>query len=451
MSDLARILREIYGSAVVAKTLAFDRTVPYLPRQELETLRDRRVRTTIAYAAQHVPYYRALFANGKIAPADIRSVEDLAQLPLLDREMVRAQPDQFVADTSAGRSALDFYTSGTTGTPMQVFHDRHSLLCNIAYGERERAAVINICGTGFRPKELYIGGQGSTFRKVIAFYEENVLFPAKPRRVWMSVAQPIEDVIAACDNEQPDVLVGYGGWIALFFKMVEARGHKIHLPRMVMYMAEALPDGAREHIEGRFGVPVLSRYSAAEAFKIGYFCEQHTGFHLHEDLCYVRIAGKDGATLPDGQRGQIVISNLVNRASILLNYPIGDVGKIAHGECSCGRTTRLLSELEGRVEDILILPGERHVHPRAIWQILKDDGDLLQYQLTQHEPLRFEMALATVNEAAFDRVLKRAMPRLRELLGSEAQIEVSRRANIMRSSEEKFRAVSSRLSRRLTA
>jgi len=434
----------------VAAALTLDQALapPWLPRRRSEALRDHRVRLVVAYAVRHVPYYRALFERQGISPADINGAADLARLPLLDREVVRVHPERFVADTAAGRRALDFYTSGSTGTPLRVYHDQASLLRNIAYGERERAAIIEVCGTGFRPKELYVGGQVSTFRQVIAFYEDNVLLPTKPRRVWMSVARPIEEVIAACNRERPDVLVGYGGWIALFFRIIEARGLRVQLPKMVMYMAEAMPPGAREHIEGRFGVPVLSRYSAAEAFKIGYFCARRTGFHLHEDLCHLRIVGPDGATLPDGERGQIVVSNLVNRASVLLNYPIGDMGALTTCRCTCGRTTRLLSELEGRVEDILELPGGRHIHPRAIWQAVKDDQDLLQYQLVQREPLRFHFILTTADEAAFERVLGRAMPQLRALLGPDARVQPIWRSDVVRGGQAKFRAVSSLLPHR---
>lgn len=425
-------------------TLRGDRAVPYMDRPRLEAIRDRRIREIVRYAARYVPYYRELFPKQGIDPAHIQTAADLDRLPLLDREYVRANPTKFLAESSVARNALNFFTSGSTGTPLEVFHDHDSLLRNIAFGERERAAVIKICGTGFRPKELYIGGQTSTFKKVIAFYEDNVLFPVKPKRVWISVARPIEDVIATCDAERPDVMVGYGGWIALFFRVVAARNLKIHLPKMVMYMAETLPHGARELIEGQFGVPVLSRYSAAEAFKIGFYCEHRTGFHVHEDICHVRIAGPDSQTLPDGQQGRIVISNLVNHGSVLLNYPIGDVGSLMPSTCACGRTLRLLSELEGRVEDILELPGKRYVHPRAIWQVLKDDRELLQYQLVQHEPQRFELALVTVDEAAYARVVEKGLPHLKDLLGSDSVIEVHRRTEMVRSERGKFRAVSSR-------
>jgi phenylacetate-coenzyme A ligase PaaK-like adenylate-forming protein len=120
------------------------------------------------------------------------------------------------------------------------------------------------------------------------------------------------------------------------------------------------------------------------------------------------------------------------------------VGSITATSCPCGRTFRLLSELEGRVEDILELPGKRYVHPRAVWQVLKDDRELLQYQLIQHEPLRFELALVTVDEGAYDRVVEKAIPQLQALLGTESRIDVHRRADVVRTERGKFRAVSSR-------
>jgi phenylacetate-CoA ligase len=199
-----------------------------------------------------------------------------------------------------------------------------------------------------------------------------------------------------------------------------------------MYMAEALPHGARELIEGEFGVPVMSRYSAAEAFKIGFYCEERTGFHLHEDLAHVRI-----------RDGEIVLSNLVNRATVLLNYPIGDVGSVSDEPCPCGRTFRLLSELEGRVEDVLPLADGRFVHPRAVWQVFMNDPDVLQYQLVQHEPRRFSLELATVDDDGYRRALDRALPELEHLLRPAPAIEPRRRERLEHRAGGKFRPVAS--------
>ena len=438
---IAAQARRLYGSAVIAYYLPSQTRVPFLPRERLEARRDAAVRRMVRYAARAVPFYRDFFAKSGLDPRAIRSAGDLARLPVLDKELVRAHPELFLADARPARDALSFATSGSTGIPVRVAHDRRSLLANIPFGERERTPVNQACGGLFRPKELYVGYETSTFKKVTAFYAAAARLPIAPKRRFVSLLTPLEEVAAIANEERPDVLVGYGGWLDLFFRTVAARGITLRPPRLVMYMGEALPHGARAHIEDVFGIPVMSRYNAVESFKIGYFCEQRSGFHVHEDLCHVRILDGDDRDAAPGEPGRVVISNLVNRASVLLNYPIGDVAALAATGCSCGRSLRLLTELEGRVEDVLALDDGRFVHPRAVWQLFKDDRNVLQYQLTQHEPRRFTLRLTTLDEPAFARALARALPELSRLLAPDPQIETLRRTDLAR--DGKFRAVAS--------
>jgi phenylacetate-CoA ligase len=441
MSSLAA---RLHGSAVIAAYMRGQRRVPFMPREKLHALRDARIRRIVAYAARTVPYYRDLFARERVDARDVRGAADLDRLPTIEREVVRQNPHLFISEARPSRTALSFLTSGSTGIPLEVHHDRRSMLANIAFGERERAPVNRICGGSFRPKELYVGYETSTFKKVIAFYEQSTLQPMRPRRRFVPLHEPIDKIAEIANAEKPDVLVGYGGWIDLFFKTVVARDIEIHVPKAVMYMGEALPPGARSHIEEHFGIPVLSRYNAVESFKIGYFCDALTGFHVHEDICHVRVVGPDGTAVAGGEHGELVISNLINRASVLLNYPIGDVASLSDRPCPCGRTFRLMSELEGRVEDILLLPDGRFVHPREIWQVFKPDREVLQYQVIQHPADRYEIFLATVDEPAFARARDRALPGLSALLGERARIDVSWRPELDFRSGGKFRAVASR-------
>ena len=434
------LLGKLRGSATVAIALRGDAKLPFASREKVEAARDRRVTAIARHAAATVPYY-----GDRFDPSEIRTAADLEALPVLDKDLPRSSPELFLSD--AVRKPLSFLTSGSTGAAMRVYHDRDSVLRNIAWGERERSAVIEGTGGSFRPKEVYVGNETSVMRDVQAFYAEATLMPTRPRRRFVSVREPFEAVARILDEEKPDLLTGYGEWLHLFFKTAAARGTSFHRPAMVMYMAEAMPPGGRELIEEDFGIAVMSRYSAAEAFKIGYYCERRTGFHLHEDLCHVRVVDEHGKPVPDGEPGRLVITNLVNRGSVLLNYPIGDLGSVGPAECGCGRTFRMLSELEGRVEDVLTLPGGRAVHPRAVWQAFKDDDEVLQYQLVQHELDRFGLKLTTLDEAAFERARARAQPELETLLGADAQVDVAWAGNQVQRDDRKFRAVSSRLRR----
>jgi len=441
------LARRTYGNAVIVASARGQRRVPFQPRERLERRRDARIRGIVGHAAATVPHYREWFRSQRIDPREISGPAELRQLPILDREQVRAEPERFLSDGRAARGALSFSTSGTTGTPLTAHHDRRSLLANIGWGERERGPVIDLCGGSFRPSEVYVGYETSTFKKVSAFYAANSLLPVKPARRFVPLSEPVERIAEILDEERPDLLVGYGGWLDLFFSTLSARGARVHPPKLVMYMGEALPPGSRERIESEFGIPVMSRYNAVEAFKIGFYCERRTGFHVHEDLCHVRIVGADGEDVATGRSGSIVISNLVNRATVLLNYPIGDVASISKSPCPCGRTFQVLSELEGRLEDMIPLADGRVIHPREVWQVFKHDPQVLQYRLVQHEPDRFELELLTEDEAAFSRARDRAMPELLRLLGADAKVATHRRAEAELSAGGKYRAVASLLPR----
>ena len=87
------------------------------------------------------------------------------------------------------------------------------------------------------------------------------------------------------------------------------------------------------------------------------------------------------------------------------------------------------------------------MHPRSVWQALKDDADVLQYQLVQTEPRRFVLHLATLDDAAFVRARARALAELARLLAPDPVIDVERAAPRDQDGPVKFRAVASRLPR----
>ena len=443
------MMRRLTGTATVLAWWPGQARAPYLPADRTAAIRDRRIRRIVAHAARWVPHYRDLFAAARIDPRDIKGAGQLDQLPLLSRDEVRRDPARFRSTAPWTAGALPLLSGGTTGEPLEVHHDRRSLLSNIAFGERERAPVIALCGGGFRPTELHVGYETSNFRKILQYYADNTRLPARPRRRAVSMHAGVDAIAAALDAERPDVLTAYGGFLEHFFRAIETRGIQVHAPKVVTYVGERLPPERRAWIERTLGARVMSRYCAVEAFKIGYFCELGSGFHLHDDLCHVRIVASDGRTCTPGETGEIVISNLFNEATLLLNYPMGDLAALTGMACPCGRTHRLMSEVDGRLEDMLLLGDGRELHPRAVWAALRDEREILQYQLIQHAIGRFELKLLTLEAGGFDALAARARVSLGVLIG-EAAIEIVRDealGRVERSARGKFRAVESRLPR----
>jgi len=163
--------------------------------------------------------------------------------------------------------------------------------------------------------------------------------------------------------------------------------------------------------------------------------------HLHSDLCHVKIVDADGAHLTNGEKGEVVISNFVNGDTVLLNYRLGDIGTISDKQCSCGRTLPLLSELDGRIDEIIYLADGGFVHPIAVGGVLNRHPEVLQYQLIQQEPKQFELRIVTADKNAYERVITGITTGLQDLLGASAEIDHGYHEELPREAGGKFRIV----------
>lgn len=418
--------------------------MPYLSEEEFWALRDARLRQIVKYAADTVPYYQNLFRNEGIDPQSIKTVHDLRRIPLVGKPTVRKNPNLFISTSRQGKHSIAFSTSGSTGEPTTIHHDQDSLLANIAYGERERTVLAALFGKNVGIREAYIVRPRSTITKVWECYRKHTFASASRPRLLLDVLQPIDQIVNEINVFRPDILVGYGSYLEALFRTLKHKDTQMYCPQVLFYGAECMTEPGKMFIEQEFGASVLSIYNAVEAFKIGFLCEARHGFHLHDDLCHVRILNANGVDVPPGDKGQVVISNLVNKGTVLLNYCLGDVASLATCKCSCGRGLPLLSELEGRVEDIIFLSNGGFIHPRAIWAVLSQRNEVLKYQLIQHELERFELKLVTVDHPSYQVAVVDVLAGLRRLLGESAVIECEYATELVPEASGKFRPVMSR-------
>jgi phenylacetate-CoA ligase len=250
--------------------------------------------------------------------------------------------------------------------------------------------------------------------------------------------QPFGRIVEEVDSLRPDVLSGSGSFLEAFFRTAAERGALEHRPRVVLYAWDHMSEEGRRLIEKSFASRVLSRYSAMEALKIAFLCEAGQ-FHLHEDLCHVTVADLEGARVRESERGQLLITNLVNRGTVLLNYRLGDLGAVSSEQCSCGRTTKLLAQFEGRVSEVIHLPDGGLVDPMAFASTVRLPG-VVRYQLVEVRPGEFLFRLVTADEAAYERVAPELRTTLRRMLRG-LEVDVAHAAEIQPEPGKKFRPI----------
>ena len=213
------------------------------------------------------------------------------------------------------------------------------------------------------------------------------------------------------------------------------------LPRVVVYGADELSERGRRFIEESCGVPVFSAYQAIEAFKIAFECAQHRGMHLNIDLYPVRIIDQAGGELPMGAAGEVILSNLVNRATVLLNYRLGDIAHVLPEPCPCGSSLPLLSFLDGRSDDWLRLPSGRALHSQAIRTVFTPEEEIWQYQVVQEGPTFVRVSLVVADECERESTRRRIGAKLADVLGTGMRIEIGFAREVERTSGGKVRPV----------
>jgi phenylacetate-CoA ligase len=424
---------------------------PFKPLTAIKLDQARRVRDMVAYAYRHVPYYRDTMNRLGLRPSDFRNAEDLSKLPLLERDQLQRDPEYFVSTAKPLDRYLLIRSGGSTGVPCKVYHDARGLFQHAAQRERERSIISALVGRGLGHRTTVIGlpPPYSSGYEAHRFCRDRGLFPSgvSARRQSLSLLDPPEKNIRLINEFKPDIIGGYGSYHSILFPYLKAKGAPFHRPKVVTYTSDALSGPVRNMIEKELNIPVFSSYQTVEAFGIAFECEYHQGMHLNIDLYPVRIVDAEGVTLQPGDSGEVVVSNLVNRATVLLNYRLGDVAAVLPGRCACGRSLPLLSFLHGRSEDWIELASGRLVHPQSLHMIMEDEEKIWQYQVIQETSRNFVIRVIAAEDCDLGRTREQIATEFVRALGDDVTIDVSFVDSIDRTEGGKFRPILSLRSR----
>lgn len=420
------LLSRLWGSAYLAYHMRGQARVPYRPIGAVERAQTRRVRRMVDHAYRTVPYYRETMDRLGLRPGDLRVAADLARLPLIEPGQVQRDPEYFVSTAQPLDRYLKLRSGGSTGAPRAVYHDAAALLQNAAHGERNRSILASHLDRSLGYRVTVFAPPFSSYLEVQRFCEEHTMVPARARiqRQYLSVMEPPERTLPLLNEFRPALVIGYGSYLDLLAAHLDATNAPFHRPRVVSYGGDPLSPAARHLFEQKFAIPVFGAYQAIEAFRISFECERHTGMHLNLDLYPVRIVDDAGRSCRPGEAGDVVISNLVNRATVLLNYRLGDVACLLPDACPCGRSLPLISFPLGRSDDLIELPSGRVVHPQAIRTLFTDEEQIWQYQVVQRTETHFRVAVVADQEVDQRTMSARIVEKFAARFGDEITVEV---------------------------
>jgi phenylacetate-CoA ligase len=397
----------------------------WLSLDKMKELQAVKLRRLINHAYYHVGYYREIFDELGLQPSDIKSVEDLQKLPLLDKDSVRNNLYfDMMSDNHIKKNILKIATSGSTGEPFVCYADKHQL--EIRWAATLRSMEWTGYRFGDRQARLWHQTIGMTRLQVIrekidAFFNRRMFVPA-----FEMNKKNLREFITKLRKHKPVLIDGYAesfNFLAHYIKNVGLDG--VH-PKAIISSAQVLPDHSREIIENEFQCGVFDKYGSREFSGIAYECGAHDGHHIVAENYLVEIL-KDGRPAKPGEIGEIAITDLNNYSMPFIRYRIGDLAVAMDNSatCACGRGLPRIGKIEGRVQSIILTTDGTYIPSSFFLHLLKDyDHIIRQFQVIQEEEGRVTLKIVkglSFAESVFNDTVLNA---LREYLGDDMIIDV---------------------------
>ncbi|MFI6345746.1 phenylacetate--CoA ligase PaaK [Streptomyces sp. NPDC050560] len=318
----------------------------------LRAVQLERLRKTLARVYERVPFYREAFDRAGVRPEDCRSLDDLARFPFTAKSDLRdAYPYGMLAVPRSEVRRLHA-SSGTTGQPTVVAHTAGDLSVWAdlvarsirAAGGRAGMTVHVAYGYG-----LFTGGLGAHYGA------ERLGCAVVPASGGMTERQ-----VRLIRDLRPEVIMVTPSYLLTILDEFERQGADPRDTSLEVGVLGAEPwtDAMRAEIEERFAIRALDIYGLSEVMGPGVAqecAETRDGPHLWEDHFLPEVVDPvTGEVLPDGERGELVLTTLTREAMPLVRYRTRDLTRLLPGTA---RVFRRMERITGRSDDMVIVRG----------------------------------------------------------------------------------------------
>ncbi|HEY3366929.1 MAG TPA: hypothetical protein VGK74_17905 [Symbiobacteriaceae bacterium] len=328
-------------------------------------------------------------------PEDIGSLEDLQKLPILTKADIRSHREALVALNMPMKHMVPGRTGGSTGEPLQFYHDGAALSAVRAAKYR----ALGWWGIELGDPEVMIWGSPIDIKRADTIH--GIGTRLLNRRILPAFRLSEESMLTYARmlaNWRPKLIYGYASSLTLMgrFLMQNNSTFGDWHPALVVSTTEVLTPQNRELIQQAFRSPVADEYGSREAGILAFQCP-HGSMHIAaENLIIETVRG--GKPCAQGELGELVVTDLNNKAMPLIRYAIGDVGVLGTRACSCGRNLPVLESLGGRVNDIVVTPDGTLLTGSFFPHFFKDYAFVRQFQVRQPVLNRLEVLLTTYSE-----------------------------------------------------
>ncbi len=419
-------------------------------RDEMAAVQSERLIQTVQRIYHNIPSYRAKMQEVGLLPGDIKSIEDLKNLPFTNKTDLRDNYPFGMFTVPMSEIVRVHASSGTTGKPTVVGYTRNDLnmwaevvtrtLCMAGVS---RDDIVQIAyGYG-----LFTGGLG------MHYGTENLGATVIPisggnTQKQIQLMQDFGTSVIACTPSY-----------ALFLSEVMAdmgiAPEDLNL-RVGIFGAEPWSEGMRKEIEAKLKLKAIDIYGLSEVIGPGVSCEceHQVGMHINEDHFIPEIINPDThEPVEPGQVGELVFSTVTKEGIPILRYRTRDLTRLIYDKCECGRTLVRMEKCKGRSDDMLIIRGV-NVFPSQIETVLLEMSETEPHYLLIVErqgTLDVLKLMVEVQEQFFsdeirvlEKLKKKITHNLQSMLGISVDVKLVEPKTIERTAGKSKRVIDNR-------
>ena len=245
--------------------------------------------------------------------------------------------------------------------------------------------------------------------------------------------------LAKLRRSRPAWLHGFPSLLALLAAYILENGADLgYKVRWITTGAENLLSPQVSLIEQAFGVRPVQHYGMEEAVANISECD-YGALHVDEDFAAVEFIPN-----PDGPGYKVVGTNFSNLATPLVRYVVEDVVTLADDDrCPCGRPGRLVANIDGRMDDYIILKNGARLG--GVESFFKDIINIREAQIYQKTP--GEIVIRVVRGKNFTDADESAfLQTIHSILGDDMEVLIEYIDKVERSRTGKLRFIISDIS-----
>jgi phenylacetate-CoA ligase len=354
-----------------------------LPREQLNKLQVKKFQRIMDWAYTHSKFHRSLYQQAGIEPGDIKTMDDIAKVPKVEKGMMRdiqnKEPYPYGDMLCVPLEKVTEYrqTSGTTGQPVyqpDTWQD---------WEWWADAWATILFAQGYRSTDRVFLPFG--YNVFVAFWaahygSEKLGCEVVPGGVLNTEARllKMQEVKATAFMATPTYVLNMADTAKKKLKIDPARDLKIQRITCAGEPGASIPT-TKQRMEQAWGAKVYDHIGATEIGAWSFEClEQSGGLHVNEGLFLIQIEDVQTGKIIDEPEhpGKMVITAFDRYAQPCIRFDSKDIIQWHDQQCSCGRTFRMIKGgVIGRADDITKVKGVL-LAPTAIEEVVRGISEL---------------------------------------------------------------------------